>query len=484
MHTTLNDADLADVHARLAEAGRRVAGAYPGERPDRQPVHTVYGGAQLFSSDLAVRLGEAARRAFAEHAPDPETFAGAIGLGGDAAFRRTVHGRVAAKLEREPVEDFRIDFEDGYGHRPDAEEDGHAVAGAEAMAKGHAEGTLPPWCGIRIKPLTGELGARSLRTLDLFLTTLAHAERGGDAGRGRGADLGGGGGRGGEPRHPGDAGRAAALPPNFCVTLPKITAAEQVAALVDVLERLEARLGLPAGAVPVELMVETTQTIVGPDGRIALPGFVAAGRGRVRGAHFGTYDYTAGCGISARHQAPQHPACDFARHVMQASLAGTGVTLSDGATTVMPVGPHRGVDSAALTAAEHAENRAAIHHAWRLHYEDVRSSLRHGFHQGWDLHPAQLPTRYAAVFSFFLEARDEAGARLRAFVEKAAQATLLGSVFDDAATGQGLLTFFLRGLSCGAITENEALATGLTLDELRGRSFVRMLEGRRRAARG
>ena len=85
---------------------------------------------------------------------------------------------------------------------------------------------------------------------------------------------------------------------------------------------------------------------------------------------------------------------------------------------------------------------------------------------------------HAAVYSFFLESREEAAARLESFVEKAAQATLLGNIFDDAATGQGLLNFFLRGINCGALTEDEALATGLTLEELRGRSFVKILNPR------
>jgi hypothetical protein len=226
-------------------------------------------------------------------------------------------------------------------------------------------------------------------------------------------------------------------------------------------------------------MIELPQTIIGLDGRIAIPAMVAAARGRCRGAHFGTYDYTAACNITAAHQVPAHPACDFARHVLQTSLAGTEVTISDGATTVMPVGPHRAPEGGALTAAQRAENVQAVHRAWKIHYDDVRSSLRHAYYQGWDLNPAQLPTRYAAVFAFVLEARDEAAARLQSFVERAAQATLLGNVFDDAATGQGLLNFFLRGINCGALSEAEALATGLTLDELRGRSFVKILERRR-----
>jgi hypothetical protein len=41
------------------------------------------------------------------------------------------------------------------------------------------------------------------------------------------------------------------------------------------------------------------------------------------------------------------------------------------------------------------------------------------------------------------------------------------------------LNFFLKALNCGAITEKEALATGLTLDEIRSRSFYKILQGRR-----
>ncbi|MGH7673957.1 MAG: DUF6986 family protein, partial [Gemmatimonadales bacterium] len=157
----------------------------------------------------------------------------------------------------------------------------------------------------------------------------------------------------------------------------------------------------------------------------------------------------------------------------------TGVWLSDGATTVMPIAPHRADASRPLTPAQRAANREGVFHGWRLHFDDVTHSLVHAFYQGWDLHPAQLPTRYAALYAFFLASLDSASRRLARFVERAAQATLVGDVFDDAATGQGLLNFFLRGLNCGAISEREALATGLTLDELGSRSFLKILEGRR-----
>jgi hypothetical protein len=204
--------------------------------------------------------------------------------------------------------------------------------------------------------------------------------------------------------------------------------------------------------------------------------FVEAGSGRVRGAHFGTYDYTASLSITAAYQTMTHPACDFARHGLQVSLAGTGVWISDGATNVMPVPPHRGDD---LSAAQVAENRKAVHETMRLHYDHIRHSLAHAYYQGWDLHPAQFPTRYAAVYAFFLEGLDQAASRLSNFVESAAKATMVGEVFDDAATGQGLLNFFLRAINCGAIGEDEATSrTGLTLEEIQTRSFLAILEGR------
>jgi hypothetical protein len=176
-----------------------------------------------------------------------------------------------------------------------------------------------------------------------------------------------------------------------------------------------------------------------------------------------------------------HPACDFAKNMMQVSFAGTGIWLSDGATNIMPVAPHRAGAGETLTEQQIEENRATVHRAWKLHYDHIQHSLIGGFYQGWDLHPAQLPTRYAAVFSFFLQSLDAASDRLRNFVEKAAKATLVGDVFDDAATGQGLLNYFLRALNSGALTEDKALQlSSLTRDELRSGSFVKILKNRQR----
>lgn len=477
-HTLTSDRLTRSLDA-LRSANNAFTSRFPGDSGARQPVHTVYGGAHLFKSDSARKLGELALRSLREYAPNFAVFARAVGIKGadslpdsaaaidelsraytrdpiavrrvsDAAWlAHTVYDRMVAKLEREPVEDFRIDFEDGYGVRPDDEEDACARSAAAEVAAGMTSGALPPFIGIRIKPFSQELHARSIRTLELFLRALVAATKG-------------------------------RLPANFVVTIPKVVIPEQVTTLVDIFDALEAELRLPAGSLKLELMVETTQSIIDAQGRSGLPLLIGATRGRCTGAHFGVYDYTACCTITAEQQRMRHPACDFARHMMQVALAGTGIGISDGATNIMPVGPHRAEKGGpGLTTQQLVENRAVVHRAWRMHFDDVRHSLVHAFYQGWDLNPAQLPTRYAAAYAFFLEGLDAASERLRNFIDKAAQATLVGDVFDDAATGQGLLNFFLRGVNCGAITEQEALSTGLTLDELRTRSFTKILAGRK-----
>ena len=163
---------------------------------------------------------------------------------------------------------------------------------------------------------------------------------------------------------------------------------------------------------------------------------------------------------------------------MQVSAADRGVSLSDGPSTLLPIPRHRAPAGGTLSADQKTENRAIVHRAMRHHFDLVQRSLAHGYYQGWDLHPGQLPTRYAAVYAFFLKSLEPAATRLKNFVGKAAQASLVGDVFDDAATGQGLLNFLLRGVNCGAFTEQEAAASGLTIDELRGRSFLKIMEAR------
>jgi hypothetical protein len=409
----------------LKAANQKLAKLYPGDSHARQPVHTFIGGGDTFTSDAAQRVGAEAIAALDTHAPTAKAFAEALQWPADRVLAQTVRARVLDKLEREPIEDFRIDFEDGYGTRTDREEDGHAAAAARAVAAGMKASTLPPFIGIRIKPMSRELHARGLRTLEVFVSTLAKSAR--------------------------------RLPDNFAVTLCKVMTPAHVSIVARQCAILERTLKIKRNTIRLELMIETPQSILAPDGSSALRSLVAAGAGRVRSAHLGVYDYTALCGITAAHQHLRHGACDVARHMMQVALAQSGVTLSDGSSNLLPIPPH-------------------VHQAWRTHFGDVTHSLVNGYYQGWDLHPAQLPTRYAAVYAFYLSALPAATARLRRFFDKATRA---GAAFDDAATGQALMNFFARALSSGAITIDEAMETGLTESELQGRSFPQILAGRR-----
>ena len=428
----------------LSKANTEFQQIYPGDRSDRQPVHTLYGGANLFKYNAAKALGERALEILETYAPNHEVFGKVFDLKTENNFNKIIYKKIIAKLKVEAIEDFRIDFEDGFGNRSNEEEDETAMNAAKEVAKGMKENSLSPFIGIRIKPFTEEMKERGLRTLDIFISTLVKETNG-------------------------------KLPNNFVVMLPKVTIPEQPATLANFFEILEEELKLEKGILKMEMMVETTQSIMAYDGTNPLNKFILASKCRCIAMHFGTYDYTASCNITAKYQEMNHPVCDFAHHMTKVALAHTGIWLSDGATNTMPIGPHRGK----LTAEQHEENKQVVHRAWKKGYDHIRHSLWNGFYQGWDLNPAQFPMRYAAVYAFFLESYDDAVERLKTFVDKAARATLIGDVFDDAATGQGLLNYFLRALNSGAITEEEVLATGLTLDEIRSRSFKFILENRK-----
>ncbi|GAB3983302.1 aldolase/citrate lyase family protein [Plantactinospora veratri] len=348
-------------------------------------MHTVYVPADRCGPGLPARWGAAALAALREHPPLP--------------FPASLHDRVVDKLRREPIEDLRIDFEDGYG-TPDDEAEDEAARAAGRLVGG---GLGVPFTGLRIKSLTGPVRRRAVRTLDLFL----------DALRDGGAEL-----------PPAD---------RFVVTLPKVSVPAQVEAMVLLCERLEAAYGLPAGWLRFEVQIETPAAILGPDG-LATPGrLIGAAAGRCAGLHYGTYDYSAACGIAAAQQSLAHPAADFAKAVMQVAAAGTGVRLADGSTNLLPVG-----------------DTAAVQAGWAEHAALVRRGLERGYYQGWDLHPAQLPTRFAGTYAFFREGRAAAVARLRTYL-----AGRSGGILDEPATARALAGFLLRGLDCGALTEDE-----------------------------
>jgi citrate lyase beta subunit len=435
----------------------------------RNPVHVVYGGADRFSAETPMKLGKLAIKSLETYAPNFVEFANAMWLKGcdtlpiyedaiadlefklienadkvktenfSAWFAWTIYNRTIEKLKREPVEDFRIDFEDGYGIRSDEEEDSHAISASDELSFALAKAQASAFCGFRIKSFQAETFHRAVRTLDLFLSNLLQKTNG-------------------------------VLPENFVVTLPKITRAEEVSVLDKLLTEIEKQNNLPQNSIKIEIMIETPEVI------ISMQNLANAASNRLIAAHFGAYDYTASFGITAVHQHLKHPACDFARNVMQIELAPLGIRLSDSVTTEMPVPIHKGEN---LSTQQLKENKFAVHKAWRLHFNNVTNSLINGFYQSWDLHPAQLVARYAAVYSFFLESFAEQSKRLKSFMDKSTKATMSGNQFDDAASANGLLNYFIRAVSCGALTEKEVTeTTSLTIDELYSASFVKIMQGR------
>ena len=398
----LAEALTAELDERLLGADTALAEQFPGDTPDRQPVHTVYVPADRFAEDLADTWGRAATAVVDQHG---DLFAELV-AGADQV------DLVRAKLASEPIEDLRIDFEDGYGDRGDDAEDADTLRAAAALARATQAGTAPPFHGIRFKSLEAPTRRRGIRTLTLFLATLLE----------EGGSLDG-----------------------FVVTLPKITSVEQVEAMVELTARLEQTLGMTPRSLLFELQIETPQSILGPDGTALVARMIHAGDRRVTALHYGTYDYSAFCGIPAAYQSMEHPVADHAKLVMQAAAAGTGVRLSDGSTNVLPVG-----------------DEADVRRGWELHARLVRRSLERGYNQGWDLHPAQLPSRFAATYAFFREGFGEAAQRLRNYVEQTGS-----SVMDEPATARALSDFIARGIDCGALSAPEVESgTGLDVGTL------------------
>ncbi|MPY44479.1 aldolase, partial [Streptomyces phyllanthi] len=420
--TSLTGAVTEEIGASLAQVDAELERRYPGDPGTRQPVHTVYVPGDVFAADTVRAWGDRALAALDEHAPDAASFATVLGL--DGGLAEPVYERVRAKLEREPIEDLRVDFEDGYGPRPDAEEDEAAARAARLIAEASAEGTsrpeagegtAAPYMGIRMKCMEAPVRDRGIRTLDIFLTGLMEA---------------------------------GGLPGGLVLTLPKVTYAEQVTAMVRLLEAFEKAHGLMPGRIGFEIQIETSQSILAADGTATVARMIHAAEGRATGLHYGTFDYSACLGVSAAHQASDHPAADHAKAIMQVAAAGTGVRVSDGSTNVLPVG-----------------TTEKVHDAWRLHYGLTRRALARAYYQGWDMHPGHIPTRYAAVFAFYREGYEQAAVRLSRYANRAG-----GDVMDEPATAKALSGYLLRGLDCGALDLDEVSGAtgGLTRSDLEG----------------
>jgi len=393
----LPPAVVARLLAGVADADAAVRRDWPGAPSGRQPVQVLYLPADRVTATTVSDVGAEAARLLDEHAPAAATVAEVFA--GRPELAAAVRSQVAAKLAGEPLEDLRVDFEDGYGDRGDDVEDRDAAAAAAALAAAASAGALPPFVGLRVKPFCDGAAPRSVATLDRFLG--AYLER------------------------------AESLPASLVITFPKVVAAAHVAAFAEVLAALEDAHGLASGRLGFEAQIETTQSLLGADGRIVLRDLRAAAAGRLRGAHVGVYDYTAAIGLPPAEQRLAAPALDLVRQLLQATFAGTEVRLADGSSNAVPAD----------------DSTAEVHRVWRRHAADVRHSLRAGYVQGWDLHPSHLVSRYATVFAFLLDGIDDVLERLARWHRGDT-----GGVLDEPATVRALRAQVQRAVDCGALT--------------------------------
>lgn len=412
----------------------RISAESPSFPVKRQPMHTLYGGAHLFSKATPGKVKEIAVKYFSAYISGPDELAAVFQIPDDA-IANELYEKISRKLQSASLEDYRIDFEDGYGYRSDEEEDDAAVKSAQEAVKSHEEQLLPPFFGFRIKPLTKISAKRSLRTLDIFLSGFFEGVK--------------------------------SLPDNFIITLPKVENVEPCIVFNEVISEFEKKLKLPDNYIKTELMIELPGALYSPAGAFMLPELIKASGARITGIHFGIYDFTSSIQIPAPSQSYTHTACDSVRFLMQCAGNLYPVAVSDGATSFLPLEIYK-VPAHEL---EKTLNRENVTKAWKLHFDNVLHSVHYGIFQGWDLHPSQIPARIAALQYYFLTNKIRTLDRLKRFVEQAAQATQKGGIFDDAATGQGLLNFVRRGYDCGALTESDILSCGLTLEEISGKTF-------------
>ncbi|MGK8511610.1 DUF6986 family protein [Nocardia asiatica] len=368
----------ARIEAMLDSVDADLRRRYPGSNGRSQPIHTVYVPADRVTEQTPREWGATAVELLDRR---HDLLATLDGTGSLLDVRK--------RLEADPVQDLRIDFEDGYGLRADAEEDRAAAAAGAVLAAWARRSDGPAGSGIRMKGLAGGERRRALRTLDLVLES------------------------------------AGAVPEGFVFTVPKIRAVQQVTALVQLCVGLERAYGIAEGSLRFELQIESPQAIIAADGTAPVAAMLTVAEGRCSALHFGTYDYTAACGVAAPDQALDHPAADYAKAVMQVAAAQTGVWVCDGSTQIVP----------------EADPAASL----RNHHRLVTRALRRGYYQGWDMHPGHLVTRWLATYDFFRRAIDVAVPRLLDYLARRG-----GDVVDEPATAEALAVTVLRGIECGA----------------------------------
>lgn len=352
--------------------------------PRDQPSYVLYGGAHRFDRETPDKMRHLARKWLKDYPWLQET------------ARKKVEQRLG-----QPLEDFRIDFEDGYGRRSDEEEDAHASAVAVDLPATQDCNRI----GVRLKPITRRWAARAVRTLHLVT---AHCT---------------------------------VWPRGFCVTLPKVEETAQLGWFLQELLPLEGS----RGPLALEIMVES------PRGLQNVQALVAAAGPRCRGVHFGPFDFLASCGVTQGEL--MHPLNVAARCELLFRLSDSGLELADGPTTTLPLPPHRNPQPAQMM-----ENHKAVRAAWDKHRDDVLASRSNGYLQSWLLHPSQLVSHSAALFSDLDPQLEPALSRLAAYWQQRGQARASGGDFDDRATARQWTLLVARALASGLISEPEILA--------------------------
>ena len=424
---------IAALDEALAPLDAWAAQRWPGGAGLGQPIHTVYVPADQAAPGLSRDWGRRALASLEAYAPTPAELAEALGLGAGSGGPGTGWGPgglelsvdeiddawplLRRALQEAPIQDLRLDLEDGYGPHTDDEEDAHADAAAEVLLAEAADPIGPRRLGIRHRSLEAATRARAVRTLDRVIGRLASSADG--------------------------------VPAGFVVTLPKVIHVDQVRVYVTLLDALEQAHGLPGGSLRFEIQVETPQTILAADGTLPLGPMIDAGAGRVTGLHYGTYDYSAAMGVGAAHQRADHPVALTAKAAMRLAAAGTGIEVSDGSTNRLPVG-----------------DSPTVHANWAEHARLVLAAYADGIRQGWDLHPAQLVTRH--LTTIVVQRRGLAGKLERLAAYLGAGTAARGGELDEPATAQTLAADVVRGVEAGAASRDHVeAATGATLEALR-----------------
>lgn len=423
-------------NTRLSTIDRLVTGQWARPVSWRQPIHTCYVPADQLAADTPTRWASIALETLASAYEMTANEALEV-LATDLGIRTTdipaVAELTAQKLQHQPIEDLRIDFEDGFTQRGVAEperdehEDALALVGARFLAQWFRGGAtdVPAFAGIRFKSFDPAVRARGLRTLVIVLDEL-HSQ--------------------GVLSQLYDPTSKNFNPRALRLTFPKVQHRTQVETLVEILSQLEKDYGLDStgGKIHLEVQVETPQAVVGPAGESEAARIISAAEGRCLALHYGTYDYSASMGVDAAHQSMEHPVADHAKDMLQVATGAAGVELSDGSTNCIPVG-----------------DRESIMDGWQLHYRLVTRHLRRGIRQGWDLHPNQIVTRHMATIAYFRENWEVTAHRLNAY--------LTGDTshwMDEPATAKAMAGYLRRAHSCGAITDDELAVAGVSDNKL------------------